>query len=53
MTIKDMLQETLGSEYERTVKEMDLPMMARMWWDNPHQHLVLVKNIKRNKKAQE
>ncbi len=50
MTIKDMLRETLGSEYERVVRDLDLPMMARMWWNHPHQHLVLVKNIRRKRK---
>lgn len=50
MKTKDLLQQTLGEEYERAVRVLDLPMMARMWWDNPHQHLVIVKNIRRKQK---
>lgn len=49
MTIKDMLRETLGEEYERAVRELDLRGMLILWWYNPNQRVVIMKNIDRNR----
>ncbi len=45
MKIKDMLQEAPGSEYERALRELDLRGMLILWWYNPNQRVVLMKNI--------
>lgn len=41
------MKESLGDQYDKAVKDITMPELARIWYPQPLQHQIICRHIKK------